>query len=223
MQSKAKRPLTPEGAEEHFYVEPGCCLLCGTPESIAPELFETGEIDCRVKRQPITDVEVDKAVRAMWSSEVDCIRYSGTDEVILSRLGQAGMSAQADDPRAANAVPLARDRVTFTLPGVLNGPSVAAKVAEEFRRSQRQKGTTVLPATLGRTTVRLSWFERNFHSVTFECTEDEKTMTAVLGSKNALVGLAWLVDDWLRSSGAMAISWQANGNSERRGERSTPI
>jgi hypothetical protein len=32
------------GDEDGFYVEPDCCLLCGVPEDIAPEIFETGAI-----------------------------------------------------------------------------------------------------------------------------------------------------------------------------------
>lgn len=92
MDSKAQRSPGPDRTREPFYVEPDCCLLCGVPESIAPELFETGEKHCTVKRQPVISAEVDKTIRAMWSSEVDCIRYSGTDEMVLRRLGQAGMS-----------------------------------------------------------------------------------------------------------------------------------
>jgi hypothetical protein len=223
MDNKAKPLLTPEAAQKHFHVVPDCCLLCGIPESIAPELFETGKDHCTVKRQPITEVEVDKVVRAMWSSEVDCIRYSGTDEVILTRLGQAGLSAQADDPRGANAVPLTRDRVTFTLPGNLRGPDIATKIAAAFLNDLRRQGMTVLPAFFGKSTVHLSWFRREFHSITFACAEEDQTMTAKLRSKSALVGVAWCVDDWLRSSGATAISWQSNGNSESEKRRHTPI
>jgi hypothetical protein len=223
MDTDVKLLLTPEGAPKQFYVEPDCCLLCGVPESIAPELFATGENHCALKRQPTTDIEVDKVIRAMWSSEVDCIRYSGTDETILRRLGQAGMSDQADDPRAASAVPLTRDRVTFTFPEVGGGPSAVPTIAEAFRRYLKRDGITVLPAFLGRNIVRLSWFGHQFHAVTFQCVEGELTMAGVLTSKSALVGLAWRVDDWLRFKGATAISWQASENSECEDGRSTPI
>lgn len=59
--------------EGDFYVEPDCCLLCGVPEDLAPEVFQSGENHCFVKRQPCSRDEVDRTVRAMWSSEVDCI------------------------------------------------------------------------------------------------------------------------------------------------------
>jgi hypothetical protein len=223
MDSNANQLLRPDGAEEHFYVKPDCCLLCGVPESIAPELFETGENHCMIKRQPITEVEVDKALRAMWSSEFDCIRYAGSDEAILRRLGQSGMSSQADDPRAATAVALTRDRVTFTLPGTLGGSTAAKKIAEVFRRDLRREGIAVLPAFFGHNTVYFSWFRRKFHSVTFECVEGEQTLAGVLRSKSALIGLAWRVDDWLRSSGATAISWQSTGNCDCEEGSPTPI
>src|SRR5215210_3939582 len=84
-----------------FYIEAGCCLLCGVPESIAPELFHTGEDQCFLIRQPASRAEIGKAIEAMWSSEVDCIRYSGNDLSILKRLGEAGLSSLADDPRAS--------------------------------------------------------------------------------------------------------------------------
>jgi hypothetical protein len=223
MDSNANRLLRRDGAGKHFYVKPDCCLLCGVPESIAPELFETGENHCTIKRQPITEVEVDKALRAMWSSEVNCIRYAGSDKAILRRLGQSGMSSQADDPRAATVVTLIRDRVTFTVPGTFGGPNTATKIAEVFRRDLRREGITVLPAFFGLNTVYASWFRRKFHSVTFECVEGEQTLAGVLGSKSSLTGLAWRVDDWLRSSGATAISWHSTQNCHCEEGSPTPI
>lgn len=223
MESNAQGPSTLEGSGEHFYVKPNCCLLCGVPESIAPELFETGENECTVKRQPMTDIELGKAIRAMQSSEVDCIRYSGRNEAILRRLGQAGMAALADDPRAASTTPLERDCVTFTWPHGFRGHGTPAKIAREFRRDMRHGGNTVLPAFLKRNTVQVSWYERNFHAVTFERTNDKRTFAAVLSSGNVLIGIAWLVDDWLKSKGAMNITWQVNGRSDQADELSTPI
>lgn len=225
MGSDAPRSRLPYRAgKQPFYIEPDCCMLCGVPEDIAPELFETGGKHCALKRQPRTDSEIDKAIRAMWSSEVDCIRYSGSDEAILARLGEAGMSAYADDPKAGKFVALTRDSVNFTLPtGSIAAPSPAT-LAEMFRRDLRRDGTTVLPALLGRETVRLSWFRRIFHSVSFGPGEDARTMTAVLKSKSALMGLAWLVDDWLRSQKATAIIWRAKEGVGRDDEgRPTPI
>ncbi|WP_197707321.1 ferredoxin [Sphingobium sp. LB126] len=223
MDTETRCSMIPGSAGKSFYVEPDCCLLCGVPESIAPELFETGEQYCTVKRQPANAAEIDKMVRAMWSSEVGCIRYSGTDELILKRLGKAGMSGYADDLRAAEAVPLKRDRVTFIPPASLVETTVAATIAEPFRRHLREEGNIVLPAFLGRKTVRLSWYGRQFHSVRFEYAQRERAMIATLKSKNALVGLAWLVDAWLRSIGATMIEWRTDGSASNDENRSTPI
>jgi len=37
-----------------FYVEDGCCTLCGVPESEAPGLFGSDNMQCFVKKQPET-------------------------------------------------------------------------------------------------------------------------------------------------------------------------
>lgn len=104
---------SPEGAVADpgdFYVEADCCILCGVPEEIAPEIFETGDDHCFVKRQPCSQEEVDRAIRAMWSGEVDCIRYRGRDGGVLDRIARAGMIGQADHPEGTNAPLTFRDR-----------------------------------------------------------------------------------------------------------------
>jgi hypothetical protein len=90
--------------EGDFYVEADCCLLCGISEDIAPEVFQTGEDHCFAKRQPCSLDEVDRTIRAMWSSEVDCIRYRGRDAGLLDRLARAGMIGQADHPQLFKAL-----------------------------------------------------------------------------------------------------------------------
>jgi hypothetical protein len=66
-------PTSQATANGDFYVEPDCCLLCGVPEDIAPEIFYTGEHHCSIIRQPCSPDEIDRTIRAMWSSEVDSI------------------------------------------------------------------------------------------------------------------------------------------------------
>jgi len=57
-----------------FYVEDGCCTLCGIPGVTAPELFggfnpdgtiPEGVEQCWIKRQPRSGAELDKIVETM--------------------------------------------------------------------------------------------------------------------------------------------------------------
>jgi hypothetical protein len=50
-------PIDPRNAPGEFYVEHGCCTLCGVPWRYAPELFSHDEHGCWVARQPITASE----------------------------------------------------------------------------------------------------------------------------------------------------------------------
>lgn len=193
-----------------FYVEPDCCLLCGVPEDIAPEIFETGEQHCSIKRQPLSQDEVDRTVRAMWSSEVDCIRYRGRDPVLLDRLVRAGLGYQADHPAELNAPINLRDRVSFRL-STDTGLLTASVIASAFRADMRASGRKVLPAMFGRQTVWVSWFQNRYHKVRFADQGDGKAV-ARLQSRIALQGLAWLVDDWLRTKNAKDIRWEADGD-----------
>lgn len=211
----ASRSGADSGDRDAFYIEAGCCLLCGVPEQIAPEIFRTGGEHCHLLRQPCSSSEVDKTIEAMWSSEVDCIRYGGSDDAILKRIGEAGMALQADDPQVASFPPQIRDRVSFFVPGA---PS-AAELAASFRAHVRSVDRFRLGLSFRPNTVRLTWWRRSFHSVTFQASRDKQTHAALLApaSPSALQGLARVLDEWLRSTrGAQNIVWHTKETSEGR-------
>lgn len=204
----SNRALTDLG---DFYVEPGCCLLCGLPEDIAPEIFETGATHCFVKRQPSSPDEVDRTIRAMWASEVDCVRYGGRDTRLLDRLTRAGMTEQADHPVRLDGPAAPRDRVSFGRSNETGAPTSASQIASAFRADMRASGNKVLPALFGRRTVWLSWSRNRFHRVRFTDAGGGR-FVARLRSYGALQGLAWLVDDWLRARSAEGVRWEAHGD-----------
>ncbi len=193
-----------------FYVEADCCLRCGVPEDVAPEIFHTGEHYCSIVRQPCSPDEVDRTIRAMWSSEVDCVRYRGRDVIMLQRLARAGMASQADHGQSATAPTRLRDRVSFEM---AEGTSLVAsvRIASEFRADMRAKGNKVLPALLGKRSVWVSWFQKHFHRVRF-ADAGQGRFVARLGPTTAIQGFAWLVDDWLTAKGAENIRWEVTGD-----------
>jgi hypothetical protein len=76
----------PKNVPGPFYVLDGCCTACEVPVAEAPELFTFDESNhCYVKRQPRAKDEFDRALRAAWFAELECIRYRGNDAVILRR------------------------------------------------------------------------------------------------------------------------------------------
>lgn len=206
--------------EGDFYVEPDCCLLCGVPEDIAPEVFQTGEDYCFVRRQPNSQDEVDRTIRAMWASEVDCIRYRGHDAALLERLAKAGMTNQADHPHLPDMPSAPRDRVSFSMPAGINPPASASQIADDLRRYLRASGKKVLPRMLGRRIVWVSWFRNRFHRVHL-VDDGAGRFVAQLRSRIAPQGLAWLVDDWLRAKGADDVRWEATG--DPKSASSTPM
>ena len=79
----------PESVPGDFYVEQGCCMACGVPEAIAPDLVAHEKQQywhCYWKKQPETPDELDRAVKILHTQELDCHRYGGVDPAILERL-----------------------------------------------------------------------------------------------------------------------------------------
>jgi hypothetical protein len=76
-------------AKGDFYVNSDCCLACGVPQAIAPELVGSTEGEywhCYWKRQPQNADEVAKALRILRTQEMFCHRYAGRDPAILAQL-----------------------------------------------------------------------------------------------------------------------------------------
>jgi hypothetical protein len=73
-----------------FYVEDGCCLASCIAVAEAPDLLELdiASSHCYFKRQPLTTVEVNDALRAIMVAEVRCIRYEGHNPYILRKIAQ---------------------------------------------------------------------------------------------------------------------------------------
>ena len=93
-------PPHPANVPGQFYVEQNCCITCGVPEDIAPDLFGwvEGESHCYVKKQPETPAEFDQMREAMCSSEADCIRARFCNEAFLAELARVRHVHLVDTP-----------------------------------------------------------------------------------------------------------------------------
>ena len=91
----------PLNAPGDFYVEFECCLTCGVPIDIAPELFawENARVtdegqpvadSCYIRKQPTTPGELKKMMEVMAAQELECIRYRGSDPAIMRRIREEG-------------------------------------------------------------------------------------------------------------------------------------
>lgn len=129
---------------------------------------------------------------------------------MLKRLERAGLAGQADHAGKPAASVHLRNQVTFEVPAAATLKN-ANQVAEAFRESMRSKGNKVLPALLGRRSVWLSWYKNRFHLVRF-ADAGQQRFVAYLRSRIAVQGLAWLVDDWLRTQSVASIQWSAIGD-----------
>jgi hypothetical protein len=89
-----------------FYVTKQC-IICGLSPETAPTNITwderylqsecTGRVHhCRVSKQPETDEEVSKIIKAAKCSCVEAIRYCGTDPDILKRFAELGLSRLCD-------------------------------------------------------------------------------------------------------------------------------
>ena len=103
MENKRKYKAVDKNVRGDFYVEDGCCTMCGVPQAEAPELF--GGFDenwnsiheqCFVKKQPQNNLELNKMINAMAAQELTCIRYCGTNKNIKEKINTVGEQNQID-------------------------------------------------------------------------------------------------------------------------------
>ena len=89
----------PANVPGQFYVEDGCCMTCGVPNDIAPDLFDwvEGENHCFVKKQPSKPAEFDRMFEAMNGMEAYCIRAKFADPEFYARLAKNDLADQVDE------------------------------------------------------------------------------------------------------------------------------
>lgn len=227
-QGKTVTKAHPLNVPGPFCVEDGCCITCGVPEDIAPDMFGWApDPHCFVKQQPCNPDQLDRILQAMWSSEVSCIRYRGDDARIARRIAEFGLAECCDEPPADASV-IVRTLVRFRSPLSGAPPSAAA---DRFRawlagvegyagpRYKIRKPRWWNPGT-----VKFTWeAEMNrfpaYNSVHFFDDEDGMLWARTQSGRSvAAHGLALTLQDWLLTvEGVSDIRW-FSWNERDRGE-----
>jgi hypothetical protein len=105
----------PSNVAGPFYVVDGECMGCGAPESEAGAMMShDGSGHCFFISQPCTPDQVNSAIRALWSSCCNAVRYSGSDSSILTRIGQLGLASTCDEKANKPLSKIVRNCVSFT-------------------------------------------------------------------------------------------------------------
>src|ERR1044072_5075895 len=206
----------PKNAPGPFYVVNGCCTACMVPHEVAPTLigYDEAESHCYFSRQPSGEEEIYSAVRAVWSSELQCLRYGGRDPEVLRRLAEIG-SADACDPPPPRGADLAlRNHVTFTATFAAQPRDIAAALrAHILRLSSEYVQYRVTPLETEGEGVRFtySWYQEDYHPVWVGSAEGEGGRwlirhSPILGA--GVVGISLMLDDWLRKDARFgSVRW----------------
>ncbi len=208
----------PKNAPGPFYVCDGCCTACGVPWTQAPDLFVYDEdvSHCYVARQPENKGELDRMIRAAHDSELECIRYAGSDNGILRRIAEAGLAHLADE--TTNGIkPLVRDHVSFNAADPrdnLMSENDLATAFQQFVRSWESTSAkfTQLHSNGERVHLSYAWFEKDFHRVELEFIGNDHARWLIVSDT------PFHVYDWLASDARFCnIRWYTQEEWNTRG------
>lgn len=193
-----------------FYVVDGCCTGCGVPEATAPEMFGyDSATHCYVRRQPVSNNEVERALQVIRGQELGCVRYRGTDPVILRRLAEAGESGSCDFPLPGLSA-LLRNVVTFV---VNRGAPLSLDEFLEYTRNRPWYG--IRTRNVAGASLSLSWWQDHFYELVLKVLDERSHRWMV--SHNGPLGLSEWLHQWLTDVPEVAdIRWLTE-QEQRRG------
>ena len=204
--SRERKPH-PKNAPGPFYIENGCCMMCMAPHVQAPTLmgFDDSDGHCFVQKQPQTDEEIYRAIRAVRSAELQCLRYRGHDPDILRRLIEIGEGEACDHPLPTASVAILRNHVTFATT-VAGEAWHVATVLKEYILSQNSEYVRFQVTHLKHhgevVAFAYSWFEDHYYTINVQRGEPLTSRWLVHHSpiwEVGSVGVSLMIDDWLRS------------------------
>lgn len=203
---KDKSAPHPKNAPGPFYVVNGCCTACMVPHVMAPTLmgFDEAEGHCFFSRQPADEEELYRAVLAVRSSELQCLRYGGDDTGVLQRLAEIGEADACDHtpPRGAGLV--LRNHVTCTAQFATRARDVAAALREHIlglNSEYARYKVTPLEDEGEAVKFTYTWYEDDYHPLRVGPARGEGGRWLIRNSADwgaASVSITLMLDDWLR-------------------------
>jgi hypothetical protein len=182
------------------------------PQHFASELFaEDEQHHCFVRRQPQTSAETDAMIRVVATQELGCIRYRGTDLVILRRLAETGEGGQCDVLPPPGVKPLQRDQVSF-LSAERAEPFTGHAILERLLRylATQPQGCKTTAVTSSEdealASVAVSWSQDRFHRIELRAARSPGSwLLRHFGPPR----FSDTIHDWLNSDEAFAdVRWQ---------------
>ncbi|HET7462648.1 MAG TPA: hypothetical protein VFJ82_15445 [Longimicrobium sp.] len=199
------------------------------PHEEAPELMgmdpATGE--CFFARQPADGREVYRALRAVAVAELQCLRYGGTDEGILTRLARLGETEVCDHAPPADAGEAPRTHVSVHAPSAASAWEVAEALAERVGRTGYPAWRARPPVSDG-PEVRLdfSWSETDGQSLWISADARAAGRWLVRhrpAERLTQVGVAMSLDDWLRDDPRFGdLRWYTEAEWDAGGHDGSP-
>ena len=191
----------------------------------APDLFAyDSENHCYVSKQPETANEVSKMLRALIGSELECIRYNGSDREILRRLAESG-NAQLSDTKITDCKPISRNHVTFDAIDEDDRTISPRDLATKFQRDVLARNSEYIAYKFSElrsdeisTSLSFSWYQDNFHPVMFSFVGSSPCRWLIVSETS------FDVHDWLVADGRFCdIRWYSEEQwNESREWQETP-
>lgn len=215
----------PTNSRKGFYVEMDACIACGAPQPEAPELIDhtKEDGDCYFKKQPETEEELVKAIKAMWVSCINGLRYGGNDEAIIKRLYQVGLGDLCDVKPREHYKLLVRNTTNFRWQKDFF--SVRNWILDKFTKSKYNNfHNKVLDVEEGLNTYRFThrWFENQGKAgiiyLLKHISDDEYELQLLPEMNTAPDTIIWWADslnDGMISNTAISdIRWYEIGNNK---------
>jgi hypothetical protein len=186
------------------------------PHVMAPTLmgFDEAEGRCFFSRQPANEEELYRAARAVWSSELRCLRHGGRDPQVPRRLAEIGSADACDHPPLLGADLTLRNHVTFTAPFAARARDIAAALREHIlglSSEYVQYRATPLEAEGEEVKFTYSWYEDHYHPLWFGPTRGEDRRWLIRHSpawEMAGVSISLMLDDWLHEDARFgSVRW----------------
>lgn len=149
---------TPKSAPGPFYVVKDQCISCGAPEAEARGLIEYDEeaFSCFFVRQPRSDDETYRAIRAVWASCCSALRYDGSDPEVTRRLCYLGEAEQVDRLSVLPDDSKTTRAVTFVCPADA-ASDVLRTIAQDLVAHYANSTFVALASDAGSAVVLYSW------------------------------------------------------------------